>query len=189
MIYSEEILRNIINKTPVGDLFPYKGGTKKQIESYIKSIVADLEMSELITVEADFNKYESGFASFIDIFCYKSDGSSIMKRKNSLWIDGISIYISTCAPVAIYGANFKTKKVNKYGGSYGILDVNCVATTPKGYWVDVLYIIAKNLNRFGIEIIQKRELNKPLDFQVKIPTNLNYHCINKVFDAIFYYND
>lgn len=186
MVYDEETLRSVIDGRPVGDFFPYKGGTQKQIQSFIKSIVGDLERSSLITVEADFNSYGSGYSSYIDVFCYKRDGSSTENKDNALWIDGITIFISKLAPVAILGASNKTKHLR--GGSYIFLDINAINTMPKGNWGDVLQVIINKLNKYGIEILEKRDLAKSLDFNVKIPTVLNDGGY-RIFDAIFYWED
>ncbi|MBC8059308.1 MAG: hypothetical protein H7Y18_01430 [Clostridiaceae bacterium] len=186
MIYSEETLRKFIDGRPSGKDYPYNNGTSKQIEFHIKSIVADLERSNLIKVEADFKSYGSGYSSYIDIFCYKKDGSSTIKKKDVLWIDGITIYISKLAPVAIYGASNKTK--HSKGGGYNFLDANNINSIPKGNWDDVLYTITNKLKKYEIEMLRKRELAKPLDFKAKIPTILNDGGY-KIFDAIFYWED
>ncbi|SHI95572.1 hypothetical protein SAMN02745163_01103 [Clostridium cavendishii DSM 21758] len=179
MIYSEKFLKSIIEGKPIGEIYPYKDGTKKQRELYIKSIVADLKKSNLIKVEADFNSYGSGYSSYVDIFCYKTDGSSILKRDNIICINGVTIYISKLAPLAIYGSSKKIRRSK--GGSYDFLDINSINKIPSGDWDGVICLLKDKLNKYGIELLEKKELARSIDFEVQIPTiskNPNFNLVN-----------
>lgn len=52
----------------------------------------------------------------------------------NLKIDGITIFISKLAPVAIVGTSSKTKSLKS--GSYDFLDLNAIDTVSNGNWED-----------------------------------------------------
>ncbi|WP_166244023.1 hypothetical protein [Paenibacillus turpanensis] len=179
-------MQQIIQGELVGDFFPYFGGTNKQVIFYLKELVGRLERSRLLTFEADFRSYGSGYASYVDVFCYKKDGSSTKNVNGTLWIDGISIYLCKHAPVAIFGPNEKTKGSGH--GSYGILSASDVGEIPSGSWDVELKFIKEKLAEYKIEFLTKRVIKKQLPFETKIRTVLNEDGY-KVFDALFYWED
>lgn len=186
MNYSDEKLQKVINGELIGDFYPYHSGTNNQVIYYLKELVARLERSKILKIDADFKSYGSGYASYVDIFCYKRDGSSTEKKNNDLWIDGISIYLCKHAPVAVFGANKKTKG-NK-SGSYGFLDPFSVGSIPPGSWELALDFIKDKLGEYKIQILSKRYVMQQLSFKTDIRTVLNNDGY-KVFDTFFYWED
>ena len=108
---SAETLQHIYDAThqkqwqqPSVGAWPYAGGSELDVEQHLHSLVSDLERSALISVEADFNSFGCGYASFVEMFCFPKDGSS---RKHSGFGEetlGLSVYVSRLVPVAAYGA-------------------------------------------------------------------------------------
>ena len=188
-IYEAEHQRNwaLKHQHTVGNCWPYNGGSDEDIEAHLYDVVADLETSSLISVEADFNSYGSGYASFVDVFCFKKDGSS---RKRFLGsgekTTGIQVYISRLAAVAAYGAEERTR--HPHGGSSSLLSYDSAGTTPPGNWQAVLQEIAAKLQSNRIEIADGATLNRLLPFQVDIETNLGEPPY-RVFDLLFYWFD
>ncbi|MBW4500098.1 MAG: hypothetical protein KME57_11195 [Scytonema hyalinum WJT4-NPBG1] len=90
MILTVKQLQSIIDMNPVGDTFPYFGGSEQDIENHLKAVVATLRHSPLLDVEAEFNHYGSGYASYVHVFCAKSNRQSTVRRGDTDWIDGIS---------------------------------------------------------------------------------------------------
>ena len=88
-MFSIEELKRIIDCQSVGSFFPYQGGNEEDIEKYIKTIVADINNSSIIQAEADYSMYGSGYASYVDIFCYKKDGTSTVQEGGVYFISGI----------------------------------------------------------------------------------------------------
>lgn len=130
-IYEAEHQQNWIPKRQhtVGNRWPYNGGLDEDVEAHLHDVVADLETSPLISVEADFDSYGGGYASFVDVFCFKKDGSSRERFLGSgEKIIGIQIYLSRLAPIAAYGAEECTR--HPRGGSSSLLAYDSVATMP-----------------------------------------------------------
>lgn len=145
-----------------------------------------MERSRLLKFDADFRSYGSGYASYVDVFCYKKDGSSIENKHGDLWIDGISIYLCKHTPVAIFGPNKKIKGIRT--GSYGMLSPYSVGEIPSGIWDEELKFIKEKLEEYKIEFLTKRVVKGQLSFETEIRTVLNNDGY-KVFDALFYWED
>lgn len=131
-MFSDTELLKVINNETIGTFFPYLNGTKNDIEGFIKSIVADLNRSSMIKAEADYSSYGSGYASYVDIFCSKKDGSSTTQRGGVYWIEGIAVYICRLAPVACFGATQLTR--HKEGGSF--YAASCTTCLAKELYVE-----------------------------------------------------
>jgi len=188
MIYTDEMLRDIISGKVVGDFYPYDMGkySEAHIDPYIKQVRESLKKSRLIDLTADFSSYGSGFASFVDIFCWKKDGSSTEERKEYKRIQGIRIYICRLAPVAVYGA--AEIFVHETGGGFDFLEPRKVGTTPPGDWSEVVREITLKLNGFGYLLLDRKYVSKDLTIEVEIPTILSGDRY-KVMDAFFYWED
>lgn len=185
-MYSNEELQKIIRYESIGDLFPYEGGNDSDIENYIKSVVADLNRSTNIIAEADYDMYGSGYASYVDVFCYRKDGSSTSRKSYGVTIEGISLYICRLAPVSIYGYSKITR--HSHGGSSEFLSFDRVNTLPLGDWIEFIEEIVRKVHKYNISILDKEYLTSPLPFDAKIPTILG-DAPYKIFDAFFYWED
>lgn len=103
LMFSKEELIKIINCQSIGSFFPYHGGSEEDIEKYIKAIITDINNSSIIQADADYSMYGSGYASYVDVFCYKKDGTSTVQKDGVYYISGILLYICRLAPVAVFG--------------------------------------------------------------------------------------
>ena len=187
MHFSEEQLRDVIDGKIIGAFFPFQGGTYNQVVYFYKDLIAALERSRLLKVITDYSSYGSGYASYVDVFCYKRDGSSTQQKKGYMDIEGIGIYLCKHAPVAIVGPN--QKSISERGGSYGMLSVHQVGKMPPGNWDQEFERIREVLTNYQIEILTRRIVNQPLPFDAKIPTVLDQGDGYRVFDALFYWED
>jgi hypothetical protein len=64
--WSEATIKRVYEGHLVGNEWPYLDGSKQDVEQYLRDVVADLGQSDLVSVEADFNHFGSGYASFLD---------------------------------------------------------------------------------------------------------------------------
>ena len=103
MNYDEATLKRLYETPPIGNIPPYESGSLEAVEDYVRETVATLSRSSLITVEANFDSYGCGYASFIEVFCYKSDGSSTKPFGIGKSITGIVYCLSRHAPIAMFG--------------------------------------------------------------------------------------
>jgi hypothetical protein len=176
MIFSDDDLKSLIEYKPIASGMTDLG-----------RVVRGLKRSHLIDVEADFDHYGSGTASYVDVFCWKRSGKSTVRKGDVDYIDGIAVYLSRLAPVAAYGPMLRTQHAT--GGSSSYLTAEVIGECPAGHWDEELEEIKTKLTRYyGITLLYREDLIKKLPFKAKIPT-----CFKKkgyqIFDAIFYYDD
>ncbi|MBM7661035.1 hypothetical protein JOC85_001807 [Bacillus mesophilus] len=159
--------------------------------------------SRFFQCEAIFDHYGSGYASYVDFFCYRKDGSSIVDTKyiekdslTSIQIEGLVIYISRLAPVAIIGKDERHKAIidseeirdEFFSGMGMISKPQEVISTSSEFLINDFHEIKQKLESAGYSILEKEYLSQPLPFKTKIPTFTDPRQY-KVFDAIFYWMD
>jgi hypothetical protein len=96
------------------------------------------------------------------------------------------VYLCKLAPVAVMGAMQKTK--SKHGGSGSFLRSEDLNAMPEGDWAAFADEIRNMLEQHGFEILEARELKKPLPLIAEIETNLGDPPYT-IFDAIFHWMD
>ena len=185
MTITDEILEQVIAGNPVGDYEAYKRGSHNSIKGHIKATIHDLEQSKNIVLEME-DSYGSGYASYVDVFCYKTAGRSSRVKSGTTYIDGMTIYLCKLAPVAIMGAMEKTRSKNS--GSSSFLHPEDLNIFPPGNWTELDIEIRQKLERHGFEILGPRELKKNIPFAAEIETNLGNPPYT-VFDAFFHWMD
>ena len=170
----------------VGDAPPYADGSEAEIEPHLRRAVAALDRQRPLDAEGDFNHYGSGYASYVDVFCFKSGGRSTVRRDNVDWIDGLSLYLCRLAPVAAFGPGQKTR--HDRGGGYTFLRPESVGETPDGDWTAETRALADVLGWYGFSVLSKEQLSAPLPFKAEVATILADPPY-QVFDALFYWED
>ncbi len=185
-MFSDEDLMKVIKGEPIGSFFPFLGGTKFQIIDYLKELVNDINSSKII--KAETASFGCGYASFLDLFCYKKFGMSTRINKNSQYITGISIYLCKLAPVATWGGSEEIITGRSSCGPH-CLEPQSIELLPEGDWDEFMFVLKDKLHKFNIEILKKRYLKQSLQFDANIPTLLNASKQYKNFDALFYWQD
>lgn len=195
MIYTEEFLKDICKEKVVGDFYPFDTNNLDEVNSYIRKIVGRLRNISGIKVEADFDSYGSGFASYINVKISKKDRSDTKiiteGLKKTEWIKGITIYICSLAPFWYFGGNEWTISFEKekwIGGSGSFLRPESIDSYDKVFWEKEVEQIKHILGEFRYNLLTKQELEKELWFNVDIPTVL-VDPPYQVFDCFFYWED
>ena len=83
-LLKEEDLRRLIKGEFFGDFEPYTSGSQEEIEDYIRKLVATLNDSFIIQVEARGIKaydfcWGGGYSSFTDVFAFRRNGTGTRK--------------------------------------------------------------------------------------------------------------
>lgn len=205
MDFTHEQLRAMIDGKTTGTSFPYHTGSEEEIEKHIKTLLHHLKQSERIDCDGEFDHYGSGYASYVELFCYKRNGGSVIRHSyiakdsvTALEIEGVVVYASRLAPVAVIGKDQRLKSIRdgrgekeEFYSGRSFLSPKDVGTQPSGFREEVLEI-RNQLTAAGYTVLEKDDVIQPLPFEAKIPTIL---CIPKnggvykVFDAIFYWSD
>jgi hypothetical protein len=173
-----EITNELLEKLIAGKSV---GGSK----SAVKNVLHDLEQSKQIAVESD-DSYGSGYASYLDVFCFKKDGSSSRVSGFTTIIDGISLYLCKLAPVAVMGAMTKTKSKN--GGSSSFLRPEDLNKLPSGDWSQVIIEIKLKLEKQNFILLEPKSLKQEMPFETYIPTIIGDPPY-QIFDAFFHRED
>lgn len=186
--FSNEELKRIIETKPVGGFYPYnlKEYDDDAADEYISKVVGSLAAIKNLDYKAEFEHYGSGYASYVEVFCYKKDGSSSEERNGVLEIDGIRIYICRLTPVAVIGKGRVTK--HDKGGSSDFLPSQNVDVLPSGDWEEMAAGIRGVLARYHFKDLDSNYVSQPLPFEADIPTLLGDPPY-KIFDALFYWED
>ncbi|WP_026691245.1 hypothetical protein [Alteribacter aurantiacus] len=195
-MFSREQLQDLINGKIVGSRFPYDTGNEREVEAHMRRLFYHINRIPNLICEAEWNHFGSGYASFVQFFCYRKEDVTIVQEKNGMQeveISGIIIDICRLAPVAIMGEDHRFKKIRiqtneEVSGGHGMLD------SPNRLYVsEKLEAIEKQVNEalraFDIKRLRPEQLDKPLSLQVKIPTIYREPNQYIEMDAIFYWED
>jgi hypothetical protein len=154
-------------------------------KSAVKNVLHDLEQSKQIAVESD-DGYGSGYASYLDVFCFKKDGSSSRVLGLNTTIEGIALYLCKLAPVAVMGAMTKTKTNN--GGSSSFLRPEDLNKIPAGDWDAVIVEIRHKIEKQNVVLLEPKILKQKMPFEAEIPTIFGDPPY-QIFDAFFHWED
>lgn len=195
MDFSEEFLRELCDGKVVGDFPPFDTGRIEDVKEYIKHILGQIGARNDVFVNADFNSYGSGFASYVSVKISRKDKTDTTVKRNGTnrteWTEGLELYISTLSPFWFWGGSEWTvnyEDERRTGGSGGFLRPESIHEIKQEMWSDKIKTICKIFDNFGYILLKPEELIKPVWFDVKIPTVLAGE-IYQVFDCFFYWED
>ncbi len=193
--FTEEYLRNLVSGKVQGNFAPFSTGDLFAVENYIKQMLGRLKNSRTVKIEADYDAYGSGFASYISVKISKKDKSdtTISNESDLLleWKEGLLVYISLLSPYWIVGdANWSENYLDrKYqGGSMPFLRPEHIDNYDKEMWQPEITAINEIFNEYRYGLLTKIELEKHLWFDVEIPTIIADKPY-RVFDCFFYWED
>ncbi|MCP3764677.1 hypothetical protein NLX67_20270 [Domibacillus sp. A3M-37] len=196
-MFSNLQLRDLISGKIVGNKFPYDTDNEQEIEAHIRRLFHRINRIPNLICEAEWHHFGSGYASFVEFFCYLKEDVTVVEEKygrREEKTEGIIIDICRSAPVAIMGEDdrYKTIRIEtneEVGGAYGSL-----LDGPKRlYLSEKFQTIAEKLKQalkeFDYELLEVERINKFLPFQAKIPTLYREPGDYLIMDAIFYWED
>lgn len=189
MELSEANLRALfIDLRAVGLSAPYDGGSEEAIESHLRDVVASLQQSTRLVVEAHRDHYGSGYASYIHLFCSKRGHKSTSRQKGDVEIQGIDLYLCRLAPLATYGAGSQTRFAAG-GMAFSKLSIEQVGQSPPGYWTWEINEIHTRLTERGFELPSPDELAAKLPCELKAKRYRPSYTPKCVFDAVFFWDE
>lgn len=196
-MFSNEELQRLIEGETVGNKFPYDTNSEQEIEAYIRQLFHRINRIPNLICEAEWNHFGSGYASFIEFFCYQEGDVTVVEEKygrREIKTHGIIIDICRLAPVAIMGEDerYKTIRIETnevVGGAYGSLLGSPELLDLSDKFQTVAEKLKQVLKEFDYEILETEKMNQPLSFQTKIPTIYREPRDYLVVDAIFYWED
>jgi hypothetical protein len=192
--FSEQYLRDLVAEKVQGDFPPFKSGKHSLGVKYIKEIVGRLSDNKNWIVEADYENYQSGFASFVPVKISKKDKSDTTTRyENGLIIetkDSLLIYFSKLCPYWYYsqGRRMDMIRDGKNSPSTHFIRPEEQKNVNVHLWAADIEKITRQLEEYRYSLLDRKEVTKDLEFKIKIPTVIADRTY-QVFDCFFYWED
>ncbi len=170
-------LKCIYENRHYGDFPPYSEKSASAVERYVLDAANDLAVSEILDVLVAYGDLESGYATYISVFCYKKQEMPLaFHHLRTLPSGYIQVHISANAPVAIWGAE---------------IDIcpELAGTLPEGDWSAEIAEMTTKLYNWRFTITDSQTLSTPIPFEVDLK---NYNRSNppyRVFDLLFRWDD
>ncbi|MGW4409328.1 hypothetical protein ACWEJ6_35230 [Nonomuraea sp. NPDC004702] len=145
-------------------------------------------MPTLSVHHAEFRHYGSGYASFVDVFITKRDGS--MRHSENGWtnVEGLPLVLSRLAPLAaLFKPDIQTSGPGRVG-SRGMPELSLVTDTALPGWEEEYRQIRQVLDRHDIALLDSQVLSLPLEAELRPETILGSPPYS-VFDAWFHWMD
>ena len=187
MEITDAIIDSSVAGEPFGSFEPFVTGDAAAVSSFYSGVLSGLEGTTGVTVFREMDHHGSGYASYVSVFVYPSDGRSRRDFSEYTETTGILVYMSRLGPVAVYGASARTENKNGNGSSSGFIGTDNVGTMPDGDWTEFLAAVASCLHAFRLELLPRDPLLQPARDGISIPTVFDgpYY----VFDTLFYWCD
>ncbi len=193
--FSEQYLRNLAKGELQGGFTPFLNNETYEVERYIQKMLGRLKDHNMIKIQADFEAYGSGFASYTNVKITKKDrsdtkttkkGNLIVEHKNSLLL-----YISNLCPYWFLGGiEWSENYLNGayQGGTMPFLRPENNAKYDKKIWQDEIDFITQHFDEYRYRLLTQTELEPYLNFDIEIPTIIADKPY-QVFDCFFYWED
>ncbi|MFL0507386.1 hypothetical protein ACH0B5_16720 [Ureibacillus sp. 179-F W5.1 NHS] len=196
-MFNNEQLQDLIAGKSVGNKFPYSINDDQEIEAHIRRLFHRINRIPNLECEAEWNHFGSGYASFVELFCYRKEDVKVVEEKyghREIRTDGIIIDICRLAPVAIMGEDDRYKTIRTetnevVGGAHGTLLSGPHRLKISKDFQTIAENLKQVLEEFDYELLEAKELNQPLSFQTEIATIYREPREYLVMDAIFYWED
>ena len=179
-----------------GSKFPYDTNNENEIEAHIRRLFHRINRIPNIICEAEWNHFGSGYASFVEFFCYRKKDVAVEEKCGMREIETKGIIIDICrlAPVAIMGEDDRFQKIhietnNVVSGGHGSILDNPISLLSGSEFQEAVGELEQALKEFNYELLTAEEMSQPLPFQANIPTIYREPREYRVMDAIFYWED
>lgn len=183
-IFTDHEIASLIRKGSIVDREPWNA--EGAHEAFYRRILAEIEEKSGVCIKAEFNAYGSGYASFVDAFCYPGDDASrINHQEPGVEYAGIAILLSRLGN--FYTLGKVQKSWSDTGGSSYLPDSRMSDDFTEPFFQAPLKGIREVLARHGMREIRVGELQTPIDVPY-IPTILDDGSY-KEFDALYFWHD
>ncbi len=196
-MFSNEQLQTLIEGKVVGDKYPYVTKDDQEIEAHIRRLFYRINRIPRLVCDADWVHFGSGYASFVEFFCYWQEDVTVIEEKHGIQeiqTNGLIIDVCRLAPVAIMGEDerYKTLRTDTnevVSGAYSsLLDgPHRLVFNEKHRMLSEH--VKQSLREFDYELLHTETLNPSLPFQTKISTIYRKPHQYKIMDAFFYWED
>lgn len=181
MILDGVTLKRIYKNPPTGSFQPYLGGSRREVDRYVRDLATALAQSDLMAVSIDSYDLDNGYIAHLRVAFNKKFDPPFDPAPPVLML-----YLSTKAPIAIWGAAYFVK--SEYRHLWSDIAIDTIGIPPAGNWDRELEEIAAKLSTAGMTIadqeIMKTELPFDVDFREYHQSGPPYTA----FDLLFSWN-
>lgn len=164
-------------------------GGQAAVEGFLRRVVADLNrLPSLVVEHAEFRHYGSGYASYVDVFLTKRDGSRRRSMDGATGVDGLTLALCRLAPLAALFERSRRSSGPGPAGAYSLPELSRVADADPPGWEQECRQIRRTLDDHGIALLDAQTLGLPLDDRLTVETVLGDPPF-RVFDAWFHWAD
>lgn len=164
-------------------------GGPTAVEGFLRRVVADLNrLPALIVEHAEFRHYGSGYASYVDVFMTKRDGSMRRSANGRTDVEGLTLALCRLAPLAVLLKHSWRSSGPGAAGGHSMPELLRVVDIDLPEWAEECRQIRQMLDGHGIALLGLQVLGLPLDARLRVETALGDppYC---VFDAWFHWMD
>ncbi|GGO14455.1 hypothetical protein [Microbispora bryophytorum] len=174
----------------VGREGAWAGGVRAA-EGYLRRVVANLNrVPELVVEHAEFGHYGSGYASFVDVFLTRRNGSARrVDLDGHTTVQGLSVALCRLAPIACVLSPDERSHHPDGHGYHSMPCLNAVTEMPIPGWEKGCEQIFQVLDRHRIALVGPRLLSRPALPHLRIDTNLDDGPPHSIFDVWFHWMD
>lgn len=196
-MFSNDDLQQLIAGRIISDQFPYDTRDEKEVSAHINRLFHRICRIPNVVCEAEWNHFGSGYASFVEFFCYRNEDVSVIQEKATIREEkreGLIIDICRLAPAAILGGDVRYRTIDRrtgeeISGAYGsLLDGPERLNVPEKLQPLASQLV-QALKEFGYEEMEAEKLGELLPFQGRIPTLYRKPKDYLILDAFFYWED
>lgn len=196
-LFSNAQLQKLIAGQIIGSEYPYASHEEQEIVTHINRLFHRINRLPHLVCEADWNHFGSGYASFIEFYCYTKEDCVIVEEQDGIQeiqSTGIIIDISRLAPVAIMGEDIRTKSIQIETQVEVSSVQGSIIDNPHSFQINEhLQVVREKLlavlTEFNYQLLTLEEVNQPLAFQASISTIYRRPRHYLVLDVIFYWED
>ncbi|GAA4568744.1 hypothetical protein GCM10023193_50950 [Planotetraspora kaengkrachanensis] len=169
---------------------PWAGGSEA-VESYLRRVVADLNrIPELVVEHAEFAHYDAGYASYVDVFLTRRDGSARhLEPDGYVTVEGFTVVLCRLAPIACVLSPGERSTHPDGRGTHSMPWLDAVTELPIPAWERGCEQISHVLDRHHIAIVGPHLLSRQALPHLTIDTNLGDGQPHSIFDVWFHWRD
>ncbi|MFA1549595.1 hypothetical protein [Actinomadura chokoriensis] len=161
----------------------------RDVDRFLRRRVEELHRLPLVAVEhAELDHYGSGYASYIDVFATKRDGSTRQTDEDGgVRIECLNVLLCRLAPIACLLRPDDLWQTHDTSWSPSP-NINRVIAAPDQSWADEFHQVKDLLDQRGISLIGPDLLTRPLPEGLEAKSNLA-NPARTIFDAWFHWPD
>ena len=162
MILAPMFLWRAVQGHPVGDAWPYRGGTQSDIHQHLRSAAEVLSQGPFLDTESDF-------AMLFDDCCHSAMVYCTKKQDRPSSVHGITVFLCAFAPLAAFCPT--TVHRTKIGMSH-TMHLPQAGELPPGDWVVERQWLVSQLETLGFVVPSREELSLLLPHSSEIPEQI-----------------